>query len=168
MLNTIMNDEDRSRLSELYPRVKTLEEIEQDDNERVERFKHRLPKHSALKAGVYAGIIYSLTVVFMQYVEAMWFSGGIALIFISFLLVIVLLGLGAWWVKFVQDTFYQFAKISAPFLLIAGAIAFLGIVIWITGVLTEPTWVLWPLVLGVVYSPAISALTAYALSHSEK
>lgn len=163
-----MDDKDRSRLNELYPKAKTYDELEQIHADRVTLFESRLPRFAPIKIGVLGGVVYAFLTLFMQQLETMWFYGGFAFIFISFLIAIVLLGLGAWWVKMTQDLFYRLTKNSIPFFILTGSIAFTGIIVWITGVLADPDMILWPAILGLLFTILIILLASFALKTPEK
>lgn len=158
-----MDDYDRSDLKNHYPEPKTYDELRKQDDERQARYEARLPKLPSLRIGLLSGVTYAALVAYMQHVFAMWVTGGIALIFFSFLIAILLLGLGTWWLKFTNATFYSFAKSSIAFVVATLILVFIGLALWILEVFASNTLLWWPLILGGGLFVLTTAIATYGL-----
>lgn len=112
--------QDQTNLSGLYPHAKTIEEQLQDEHERAARIAAHQPKHSAFKVAVSGAIVLGATLLFARNIQSLWmdFDGSIPLIFLSFVIVMILVGALFAWIKFANTMLYAEMTKAYPFWII--------------------------------------------------
>jgi hypothetical protein len=117
---------DRTRLSSLYPEAKTFAQRADDDDNRRLREIRRQPKFIRAKITLYSTILIAAITWFVLTAQAMWLSGSIAIIFLSFGISLAFTGLVIAYLYFIRRTFYDFNR-SASIYVITELILITGV-----------------------------------------
>ncbi len=123
---------DRSNLSALYPHPKTFDERQKDQEQRDRLREERLPKHPHVKIALFGSALLSVALLFAQNVINMWMTGGIAGIFFSFALWLILFGGVIMWIKYTNNIFYVYGKSASLFWIGCSGMLTLFAVMWAT------------------------------------
>lgn len=108
---------DQTSLSGLYPHAKTIEEQMQDEQDRAARIAARQPKHAAFKVALSGSIVLGATLLFARNMQSLWMDsdGSIPLIFLSFVIVMILVGALFAWITFANKMLYAEMAKAYPF-----------------------------------------------------
>lgn len=134
---------DRSDLGKLYPDEKTYEQVQQDNVQRQEMYKARLPKYVQLKLSAFGALAVGATALFLQNLEKLWMTGSSGMIFLSFAVALVLFfGVYAW-VVYTNRRFYVFGKSPQVFWISYGVAMTVAVCIWTSGWVLSAAHLLW-------------------------
>lgn len=102
-------------MKSLYPTPKTFKQRHEEDLERIERLKGRLPKLPWVGIPVFGTIVFFLLAQFVVLLPEMWSKEDMGLIFFSFAIWLTIGGLFIKWMLYTRRVIYAYGRSFAIF-----------------------------------------------------